>query len=104
MSKNKVTEQEAPARSEPIDVTPEDGHSLALAAAFDGLYHLFGVRVEKWLVTVDGIFASAVTCYGQFDLNQIITDVSRNVRRAQLWPTINWIMNGYEPEPFVNSQ
>lgn len=93
-------EQDSPARSAAVDVTPENGRSLALAAAFDGLFHLFQVRVTKWVVTAEGIFAEGVSCAAEYDLDRILNDVSRHVRRAQLWPTISWIMLGTDPEDF----
>jgi hypothetical protein len=101
--KNSPVEQEAPARTEPVDVTPENGLSLALAAAYRGLHLLFGITVGRWIVNEDGIFAEDVTAFGGSDVMHILNDVARNVKRPQLWPTIGYIMGSFEPTPFVDS-
>lgn len=85
----------------PMDVGPDQ--SLGLAAAYDGIYHLFNGRVAKWTVTPDGLVAEGFTVDATYDPERILNDVNRRVRRAQLWPTLRWIM-GEAPEPFVRPE
>jgi len=99
MAKNSATS--APTRTDPIDVGPD--RAQALAAAYDGIYHLFGGRVESWLTTEDGLIANGFTVDGKYDPESILSAVAAHVRRAPLMPTLKWI-NGMEPDHFSNSQ
>lgn len=88
-------------RTDPFDVDPS--RSLGLAAAFDGIYHLFGGRVESWNVTEDGLIAQGFSVLDSYDPERILNDVNSHVRRAQLWPTVKWIM-GMTPADFESAQ
>lgn len=78
-------------RTAPIDIAGQD--ALGFAAAFSGLYHLFGARVESWDVTSDGLVAHNVTFDATYDPEVIVRDINLKPRRAQLFPAILSIVN-----------
>jgi hypothetical protein len=84
-----------------MNVAPD--RAEALAAAFDGIYHIFGGRVESWGTNEDGLFANGLTVDGRFDPEMILNAITSHVRRAPLMPTLRWI-NGEAPADFANSQ
>lgn len=94
--------QETPATTTPIDVAPD--RSAALAAGYDGIYHLFGGRVSDWTLTEDGLIAQGFTVSAQYDVEKILTALAAHVRRAPLMPTLRWIMGGEAPADFENPQ
>jgi len=99
--KTTATETESTV-STPMDVAGPE--ASALAAAYDGLYHLFGARVSNWLVTEDGLVAEGFTVVGPYKPETILHDISRKDRRAPLWPTIRWIMDpAMEPPHFKSN-
>jgi hypothetical protein len=100
MAKNTPTAT-AETRSASVMVGPD--RAQALAAAYDGVYHIFGGRVENWTTTEDGLFANGFSVDGKYDPEAILTALAAHVRRAPLMPTLGWI-NGIEPEDFANSQ
>jgi hypothetical protein len=86
----------------PIDVIGENAHGLA--AAYDGLYHLFGVRVSSWEIEDGALVAMGVTCNPIYSLDTILTDVNRKNRRAPLWPTAQWLLDPeFVPAPFTDN-
>jgi len=61
----------------PQDFGPETGSNNILAA-WQGLYHLLGARVERWDVTADGVFAIGLTFDAALvpDTDTVIRDIS----------------------------
>jgi len=61
----------------PQDFGPENGSNNILAA-WQGLYHLLGARVERWDVTADGVFAIGLTFDAALvpDTDTVIKDIS----------------------------
>jgi len=61
----------------PQDFGPETGSNNILAA-WQGLYHLLGARVERWDVTADGVFAIGLTFDAALvpDTDTVIKDIS----------------------------
>ena len=61
----------------PQDFGPETGSNNILAA-WQGLYHLLGARVERWDVTADGVFAIGLTFDAVLvpDTDTVIKDIS----------------------------
>lgn len=97
-----MAKKNTPDTSTPMDVIGSEAQ--ALAAGYDGLYHLFGARVENWEIVDDVLVARNFTVDGQYNPETIITDISRKNRRAPLWPTLNWILDpNFVPAPFENS-
>lgn len=96
MAKNSVT------TSAPMDVI--GSQAIGLAAAYDGLYHLFGARVASWEV-IDGTFvARDFRVDLPYNPETILTDINRKNRRAPLWPTLTWILDPeYVPAPFESN-
>jgi len=88
----------ASARTESMDVAP--ALTEGLLAAWQGVYHLLGGRVESWeIIPNEGVAAHGFTLNGEYDPDTILTDLNRYNRRVQLFPTIDWL-NGAEPAPF----
>lgn len=77
MAKTKETSNTEETRTEPQTFGPEQDAGN-IAAAWQGLYHLLGARVERWDVTNDGVYAVNLT----FDaskipsVEQVIHDIS----------------------------
>lgn len=94
--------KETPARTEPVDLGGQD--ALGFAAAWQGLYHLFGARVESWDVNSDGLVAHGVTVDSKYDLDQIVRDINTKDRRPQLFPAVLSIVNpDIEPPHFESN-
>jgi hypothetical protein len=87
--------------ADPLILTPEQSKSVL--AAWKGIYHFFGGRVQNWAVTPEGVIAEGFTVKDGYDPEQIITDISKRDRRVELFPAILWI-NGNPPDDFANSQ
>jgi hypothetical protein len=100
---NSQSNEQANKRSQSIDVGPD--LAPALAAGYDGLFYLFGARVENWEVTPEGLFAHGYTVDEKYSdvQERVLHDIAMRVRRPQLMPTILWI-NGIEPQPFPSNQ
>lgn len=90
-----------PERSESINLNPEQ--SKAALAAWRGLYHFFGARVDNWAVMEDGIVAEGFSVEGQYDPEKLVADISHRSRRVEIFPAIKYL-NGESPEPFTDSQ
>jgi hypothetical protein len=88
-------------RTKPINVGPDKTNGLL--AAWDGIYHLFGGRVESWDITPEGIVAQGFSVDSQYNPDTILTDINRRDRRPLLFPTILWIQ-GIEPALFESNQ
>lgn len=103
MSRNSTRNAEAdaaPARTEPMNIAPAETDGLM--AAWQGVYHILGGRVESWeVIPGEGVAANGFTLPAEYDAETVLTDVSRFPRRVQLLPTIDWI-NGVEPAHFEN--
>jgi hypothetical protein len=96
------------ATTEPQDFGPDNGSNNVLAA-WQGLYHLFGARVERWDVTSDGVFAIGLTFEADKvpNTDTVIRDISYRGdkfvnRTLELLPTY-FYLNGQEPEPFEDA-
>lgn len=106
MAKNTATAtkdtEDAPTRTAPIDVAGQDARGFA--AAYPGLYHLFGARVESWDVSPDGLVAKNVTFDAAANPERIIRDINRKDRRAPLFPAVLFILDPKaEPPNFANA-
>jgi len=96
MAKNSAT---APA---PIDVV--GAQAEAFAAAYDGLYHLFGARVSGWSIEDGVLIARGVAFNPLYSAETILTDISRRTRRAPLMPTALWLLDPeFVPAPFATN-
>lgn len=94
---------QTPARTEPIDVAwPE---AAGVLAAWQGLYHAFGARIDGYDVADDGIVIKGLTFSGDIGVqpSTIISNVNSKGRRVPLFPTIQYL-NGAAPAPFANAQ
>ncbi len=95
------TMEVTPEYTDPINLNPEQSRSVL--AAWKGIYHFFGGRVQNWAVTEDGVVAEGFTVEKPYEPEQIITDISNRTRRVELYPAIMWI-NGSAPDDFATSQ
>lgn len=84
-----------------IDVGPDQ--SPGLIAAWDGIYHFFGGRVESFEVASDGVIARGFSVNSEYSPQTILRDVNRKNRRVPLFPAIQWLQ-GMEPETFKTPQ
>ena len=80
-----------------------------ILAAWRGLYHLFGARVEEWVVTQDGVFVNGLTFDADIvaDPDQILDDLcfrdGKEIKRdLPLVPSYLYV-NGNEPEIFADA-
>lgn len=91
-------------RTEPITVGPEQ--TQGLIAAWDGIFHFLGGRVEKWVPTEDGLVAENLTVDANlaetlgYSVEQLLTDINLTGHRTSLYPALNYIF-GFDPAPFV---
>lgn len=95
-------------RTEPQDFGPDSG-AANIAAAWQGLVHLFDAKVDRWDVTSDGVYAIGLT----FDNKKVpstetvLHDISYRGdkvvnRDLLLVPTYFW-MNGEAPAEFEDA-
>lgn len=98
----------APARSESIDVAGLDAR--ALAAAWRGVYHFLGGRVDNWEVITPnednpdgGLVAHGFTVDADLDPNKVIADIGNKERRLEFFPFYSYL-NGAEPPHFDKPQ
>lgn len=90
-------------RSTSINLTAEQGRNAL--AAWRGLYHLFGARVESpndFNVTPDGVEITNFSVSGDYDPEMIVRDISSRERRLDLLATYE-ILRGGTPEPFADA-
>ena len=93
-----IVDSETIVEDVPVNYGPDKGS--AILAAWQGLYHLFGAR-GTFRVTEDGVFVDNLYCDPQFNLDQIVTDISKHNRRLELVPTYFWVQ-GQEPAYFAD--
>lgn len=100
----------APARSETVEVT-DQAQSRALAAAWDGVYHFFGGRVENWELipptdeNPDGeLIAHGFSVNGNLDPNQILSDIGKRNRRLEMLPNYFYLFDNVTPPEFTEAQ
>lgn len=97
-------EQSDMSTSQGRNFSPLDGGN-AILAAWRGLYHIFGARVNSFVVTEDGVFVNGLTMNDQYDIDTVVGDIgaskNRN-RRLELIPNYFYV-NGEEPQPFNDS-
>lgn len=64
-------------RTDPIDLAPDLGGNNVMCA-WQGLYHLFGARVESWDISESGVWAIGLTFDGNIvaDADQLIHDLN----------------------------
>ena len=91
---------------EPVIYGPDNGGNVILAA-WQGLYHLFGARVERFDVTSDGVFAINPTVSEDYNLDTILHDLTHRGdkvvnRRMDFLPLHFWA-TGNVPAPFMSS-
>ena len=72
----------------------------AILAAWKGMYHLFGAQ-GTFRVTPEGVFVDNLSVGPEFDLDQIVEDISKHNRRLELIPTLFWV-NGETPADFAD--
>jgi hypothetical protein len=95
-------------RTESQDFGPDNG-GANIAAAWQGLVHLFDAKVDRWDVTLDGVYAIGLT----FDASKVpatetvLHDISYRGDKAVnrdllLVPTYFW-MNGETPAEFEDA-
>jgi hypothetical protein len=94
--------------TEPKDFGPDTGSNNILAA-WQGLYHLFGARVERWDVTKDGVFAIGLTFQSDLvpDTDTVVRDISYRGdkfvnRTIELYPAY-FDVQGIAPEEFEDA-
>lgn len=84
-----------------FDYAPMEGGN-AILAAWQGLYHIFGARVDNFIVTPEGVFVNGFSVDPKWDAQTIVRDIGgtkgRN-RRLELIPLYDWVM-GKEPALF----
>lgn len=82
---------------------PDSGGNIILAA-WQGLYHLFGARVERFDVTDEGVTAVGLTVSDKYDMNTIVQNLLANgsKRRLNFFPLFFWATGG-TPAPFTTS-
>lgn len=94
-----VEETQVPERSASIDVDVEHGGNVL--AAWRGIYHLLGGRADKFnVIPGKGIEVKGFSVSGQYDPNQVVTDVSGRDRRGNLLDSLP-ILNGEAPPAFT---
>ena len=100
-----ATKNSQPARTEPIDIadTEETAPASALLAAWQGIYWLFGGRVDSWEVTPAGVIAHGFSVEGSYLPEKIIEDISHKARRVDFVSGYNAVL-GNEPPKFNDSQ
>src|SRR3954466_15147106 len=106
----KTATVDAPERSEAIDV---DNPAIArgLAAAWQGLYHFVGARVENWEILSPsddlpdgGLIAHGFSVNAGIDPEQVITDIGDRNRRLEMFPTYFYIVENMAPADFDTPQ
>lgn len=84
-----------------FNYAPMEGGN-AILAAWRGLYHLFGARVDSFTVTDEGVFVNGFSVDPKYDAQTIVRDIggtkNRN-RRLELIPLYDYVM-GKEPAHF----
>lgn len=105
-----ATKNSAQTRSDTIEVTNLD-QAKALAAAWDGIYHFFGGRVDSWelLPPSDdnpngGIVAHGFSVNNTIDPHQVISDIGKRNRRLEMFPNYFWLFGGITPPDFTEAQ
>lgn len=89
-------------RTEPIDVTDPE-QSLALLAAWQGVFNFFKGRVNRWVQTDNGnVIAEGFTVESPFDPETILADISGRERRIH-FPTALGYFQGVDPEPYTDA-
>lgn len=95
---------EAPARTEPITLNPEDSRNVL--AAWRPLHELLGARVESWDISADQeqIIANGLTFPANLGETpeKIVKDISGKDRRVALFPAYNYLQ-GKAPEAYSDS-
>lgn len=93
---------ETPTRSEAINLDATAGR--AILAAWQGVYHLFGGRVNEWVIDSEnnGVVANGFSVDNAYDPNQIVNDIATRERRLDLITTYGWL-NGQAPANFTDS-
>ena len=90
--------------SELVEGTPVTSYGpdkgSAILDAWQGMYHLFGAR-GTFSVTSEGVFVDNLSINPEYDLNQIVEDISKHTRRLDLIPTLFWV-RGQEPDDFAD--
>lgn len=96
-------------RTDPIDV--DGNRALALLGAWQGVYHFFDGRVEKWdyiAPTEDnpdgGVIAHGFTIDStKANPEDLLSDISNRDRRVNIFPAYAY-MQGETPAPFTTPQ
>lgn len=100
----------APARSAEIEVT-DLAQSRGIAAAWRGIYHFFGGRVQSWefVPPTDenpdgGLIAHGFSVLSSLDPNQIVSDIGNRDRRLEMFPFYFYANGTATPPDFLTSQ
>lgn len=71
--------------------------------AWQGLYHLFGARVERFDISPEGVTAVNLTMPEKWDVSLIVDSLAKNDKaRLNLLPLYFWLQ-GEAPAPFSSS-
>lgn len=107
-SRKKVPEAvpEAAPERETLTLGPSEGGNTVFAA-WPGLYHLFGARVERFDIEDNGIVAVNLTFNPKYDAKTIINDIYQRGdkvvnSRLELFPG-HFQLLGQEPAPFTTA-
>lgn len=105
-SRNRRTAVAVEAAPQSTNYGPDNFGNVILAA-WQGLYHLFGARVERFDITSEGITAVNLTVdekWGPSDsiIQSLVKTDKFPFRRLDLFPLYFW-MQGEVPEPFSSS-
>lgn len=111
MAKSKENTATAPTRSDVIEVS-DTKMAAALIAAWQGIYHFFGGRVEEWEVLTPsedlpdgGLVAHGFSVDGKYDPNRILSDINVRDRRVGLFPAHSYLTNpDAVPPPFTDAK
>lgn len=108
MTKRKSAPVPAPA-TETVENTygPSEGGN-AIFAAWRGLYHLFGARMERFDITPEGIVIVGLTVAPEYDVNTVVDSIVKRGEKT-VNPRLDFLelypqAMGEIPAPFVNAK
>jgi hypothetical protein len=105
-----MAKSQAQSRSETVATIVGDA-AIALAAAWRGVFHFFGGRVDSWdiLPVSDehpegGLVANGFTVNGSLNPDEVIRDISKRNRRLEFFPAYNYLVLGDTPPEYTDPQ